>query len=592
VLSTDTEPARPLYLDVAPDAAFALFHPASGSAGVLMLPPFGWDEICSHRARRTWAERVAAAGHPVLRVDFPGAGDSGGDPRDPARLEAWTAAASAAAAWLRTDGGCAQVTACGIGLGGLIAVRAAANGAPIEQLVLWATPARGKSWLRELRAFSKMEQEQFAAGGAQPPPPPEGTVSSGGFVLYPDAIAELEQLDLTTLPLPGITRALLLERDGIAADKRLREHLERAGAEVTVAPGPGYADMLAEPHDARAPTETIDAVTAWLHSGPAPPVANAAATNSSARDAIEIASVREEPITIPQPFGRIFGIVAEPAGERASFSAVFLNAGAIRRIGPGRLWVEAARRWAARGIPSARLDLEGIGDADGDGERFGKVIEFYTPEMASQVRAGLDTLEQRGLAPPYVLTGLCSGAYWAFHAALDDDRVAAAVMLNPRILSWDSYRLARREAKRAKKVGDTAKLMEIVRGEKPLSLVASIAWAAVTTPIRTLLRIPGRLLARARARRAGGDELDLMLDRLRDTDKRVILAFSAEEPLYEEMEQEGHIGRLARWPNVSLEVFDVPDHTLRPPVLQERAHAVIDRAFEEQLAKSPDQRPA
>jgi hypothetical protein len=88
------------------------------------------------------------------------------------------------------------------------------------------------------------------------------------------------------------------------------------------------------------------------------------------------------------------------------------------------------------------------------------------------------------------------------------------------------------------------------------------------------------------ARRSQDDELDVMLDRLRDTGKRVVLAFSAQEPLYEELEQEGHIGRLARWPNVSLEVFDVPDHTLRPPVLQERAHAVIDAALEEQLAKS------
>jgi hypothetical protein len=305
------------------------------------------------------------------------------------------------------------------------------------------------------------------------------------------------------------------------------------------------------------------------------------------RQAWSAEAFREEPIAIPQPYGQMFGVITEPAGERAGLTAVFLNAGAIRRIGPGRLWVEAARRWAARGVPSARLDFEGIGDADGDGERFGKVVEFYTPAMAAQVGSALDALEQRGLAPPYILTGLCSGSYWAFHAALEDERVAAAVMLNPRILSWDSYRLARREAGRARKAGDTSRWKAIVRREKSVMDVVDIAWALVSVPIRAALRAPGGALERLRARRAGGDELDLQLDRLRDSGKRVVLAFSGMEPLHAELEAEGRLARLERWPNVSLEVFELPDHTLRPPVLQERAHAVIDAALEEQLMDAP-----
>ena len=38
----------------------------------------------------------------------------------------------------------------------------------------------------------------------------------------------------------------------------------------------------------------------------------------------------------------------------------------------------------------------------------------------------------------FMLGGLCSGAYWSFHAALLDERVPAVLLLNPRALVWDA----------------------------------------------------------------------------------------------------------------------------------------------------------
>lgn len=140
---------------------FAIYDDADRTAqsdvDVLICPPFGWDDMCSYRSRRDWAERLARDGHPTLRLDLPGTGDSAGQPGDPGRLDAWTEAITAGAEWLRTQGECRRIAAIGIGLGGLLAWRSASFGAPIDDLVLWAVPSRGKTLVRELRAFSRLE---------------------------------------------------------------------------------------------------------------------------------------------------------------------------------------------------------------------------------------------------------------------------------------------------------------------------------------------------------------------------------------------------------------------------------------------------
>ena len=131
---------------------------------VLLSPPFGWDEICSYRSRRAWAQQLAAAGHPTLRIDLPSAGDSGGSPNDSGRLDAWTSAVASAAGWLGASTGRTRVAAIGIGLGGMLICRAAANGAPIAEAVLWAVPSKGRAFVRELRAFGRMESSRFSPG--------------------------------------------------------------------------------------------------------------------------------------------------------------------------------------------------------------------------------------------------------------------------------------------------------------------------------------------------------------------------------------------------------------------------------------------
>src|SRR5665213_1803171 len=92
---------RPGYITSEAVPLFAVLHLPEGehsNVGVVICSPFGWDELGAHRSLRALAGELAQAGHPALRFDLPGSGDSGGAPRDPDRLGAWTTSVGAAAA--------------------------------------------------------------------------------------------------------------------------------------------------------------------------------------------------------------------------------------------------------------------------------------------------------------------------------------------------------------------------------------------------------------------------------------------------------------------------------------------------------------
>jgi len=608
----------PLYLNDGPDPVFGIFHaPEQGAerdTAVLICPPFGWDETCSYRSRRDWARRLAEEGFACLRIDLPGTGDSGGSPHDPRRLATWVDAIDSAVAELRSMSGCRRVAAIGIGLGGLLLCDAISHGTAIEDVVLWAAPGRGRTLLRELRTFASLEDSELVPVPEEaltPSVTAEGEVWVGGFVLTPETAEALEALDVSKLTFPeGLPRrALLLGRDGIAVDKRLRERIEATGASVTLSAGEGYGEMMARPHDAVSPLAVFAEVSQWLKAStsaassaeqperapgqaavlaPEPATRSHPAHPASRSSSIELevdgARIREAPITIAQPFGDLFGVLAEPlGGPPGDTCAVLLNAGAIRRIGPNRMWVETARRWSALGVPTVRLDLEGIGDADGDSGSFGEMAGLYVPELVEQVRGALDRLAELGYGPRFVLAGLCSGAFWAFHAALADERVVAAYLLNPRALFWDPTLDATREVRKA--LLRSSAWRKVLRGEVPIERMAGLAYR---TP-GVLARRAAARVARGAARQArGGDRLDLAFDRLRDEGKRIELMFSSGEPLYEELESEGRLDRLDRWPNIGLQMIAGNIHTLRSANAQASAHQALNRVLDVELRRALD----
>ena len=589
-LTSGLEPVYALFdAPATPEARTGAARSTGAAAvGVLVCPLFGNDDLCAYRARREWARTLAGAGHPTLRIDLPGTGDSGGGPHDPGRLEAWTDAVATASGWLSEQPGCARVSAIGVGLGGLLSYRAASEGAAIDDLVLWSVPARGRTFVRQLRVLAQMEASSDTAADGDPTALPEGALASAGFFLSAETVAALEALDLTELVLPEAAgrRVLLLQRDGLDVDARLRATLELSGAEVTLASGPGYGRMVTPPQQSRPPIEVFAGVEAWLAASPAEPVRAPASpsprivTAGTLELTVDGTRVRETPLTIPHGEGRLVGVLAEPDNP-AALCAVLLNAGALRHIGANRMWVETARRWAARGVPTLRVDLAGIGDADGDAGALEEDEGLYIPRYVGQTHEVLEALEARGLPARFVLAGLCSGAYWALHAALEDERVCGAFMINPRALFWDWTIGGLRDARNVRKALRPGTWRKLIEGQITVQRARTVG-RGVTVALGSL---PSRLLARRRARRAGGDQLDRALDRLQATDTRLLGVFTAAEPLLEELTRDGGLARMAARPNVAIITIPGPltSHTLEPLPLQRAVNAALDAALERAL---------
>jgi hypothetical protein len=91
--------------------------------------------------------------------------------------------------------------------------------------------------------------------------------------------------------------------------------------------------------------------------------------------------------------------------------------------------MEMARRWAASGIVSLRMDIGGIcGSAPPDGSPINRPYPLWAVE---DVTAAIERLRQvPGVDRNVVLIGLCAGAHNSFHTALKTDGIRDIVMID------------------------------------------------------------------------------------------------------------------------------------------------------------------
>ena len=389
---------------------FGWLHAPAAGAGdtvAVLCAPMGHEYTRAHRTLRHLAERLARAGIPALRFDYDGTGDSAGSDLDPGRLAAWRGSIRSAIDEARRLTGCERVCLAGVRLGATLAAQVAAE-VEVDTLVLWNPVVKGRAYVRELQAIAQM--------AARVSDELEGGIEAAGFTTTAETLAGLREIDLNKVS-PRAGRLLLVARDDAAPE-------QLALAITHTLRLPGWAGMMAEHQFTVVPDAALDAIVGWTE-------------KAREKNQNQGQTTFSEPKTWSVPglccFGKqqnLFGVLEGADAPRERPAILLFNAGSVHHVGPNRIYVELARRFAALGFASLRFDLQGIGDSPLGVE--GRENHPYPPHAQADVRAALEHLRSEHGFRRFIAMGLCSGAHTAFHAGLEDiEGLEEVVLINP-----------------------------------------------------------------------------------------------------------------------------------------------------------------
>jgi len=539
--------------------------PSRGTA-VLLLSPWGFEEMCVRKFWRILAEDLADIGVASLRFDYAGTGDALDAADEGEGLVPWQETALAAAAKLKTLSGCERLILVGQGLGGTIAAALADRLAGIDGIAFLAPVVSGRAYLRELTVWSKMIDESMGLSEAQRQT--EGvTVAS---LRMPDSAADaVKKLNLMALDRLGTAGCLVLTRPGRPGDADFARHLQTLGPHVAEAVYEGYDDLVSNPTVATMPVTAGRKIVEWVQS---------IAGNTTKAVPTDLAPPVADPLVgegfreTPLRFGagnRMFGILCEPQGTRTGATALLLTTAYDRHAGWGRMSVSMARALARDGIASLRFDTANVGDSpplSGVPEQV-----LYSREQHRDVTEALDFLEKRDLLPAYAV-GRCSGGYLAFQAAVRDARCGGLITVNPYSFHWDESRSvdeALRFAPRSletygRKLLQMETLKRLFGGQiDAKSAICNMATGLVRRAIRSARQLLGAFPIFAAAQGP-------VLNGFRTLAKRGVdmsLIYSAHDIGLDHLhDQFGENGAgLKHFPDIRLTIIPEADHNLTPP---------------------------
>jgi len=524
---------------------------------VLLCPPIGWEALATHRTYRVLAERLCEDGFPVLRFDLDGSGDSAGTDEDPRRVTAWLSSIREAAGYLTARSGRLERALFGIHSGATLAAQAASELGGVETLVLWSPYLQGRQLVREIRAYRALNDTVA--------PLVEGEENAGGFRYLPETLEALARLDLLQLTRPA-RRALLLMRDATSREATLATKWGASGVDASCESSDGFAAMMLEPRKSTVPAQTLARVVRWLsevHPETTAVEPLPVSTPPMPVTLVEGSDYREE-ARFFGPANGLFGVLTRSTRDRRrAQTIVFVNTASDHRVGPSRMYVTLSRNLAAVGFNCFRFDPTGLGDSRSAYSHL--AAEAHSPVRQNDLTAVLDALDGEGIAKQFVLIGLCSGAYVAFHVGLSDRRVVGAVLINPQTFVWhdgDSLDVKVRQSFKSSRYYKNA-LFE--RGVRKRLAAGDVNVLGIG---RTLLsRIADRVM-KAAFRRSPFTKNDAALvfkgfrDLLaRGTDTLVI--FGAQDGGRDIFD--GYVGAnggaLRHSPHFRIEIVDTPDHT-------------------------------
>ncbi|MGH8821509.1 MAG: alpha/beta fold hydrolase [Rhodoferax sp.] len=392
----------------------------------------GYEANCTYEAYTQLAENLANAGFDVLRFDYHGTGDSAGSDADAHRVRAWIDSTTLAIHELKQLAGVSSISLFGVRLGATLAAHAASELGGIESMVMWAPCATGRAFARELRAASASRSEPESSSAPD-------NIEAFGHLYTAETLQDLNALDCQRLDPPPAKRVMMIGRDDMpSGEGPLPGRYKEMGVDITYAPLPGYAGMMRDPHEAMIERPTLARIVDWFCAIPPSPNNHTLQNVLVARPPSIVNAVSENVREIPLKYGpaqSLFGILTEPTerathGQRSETVVLMINVGGHCHTGPSRIYVNMARSWAASGYRAFRLDVNGIGDSRSQADLSAcNLTSLYSTDYTADVRAAIDCLAAQG-CKKFIIMGICSGSYIAFHTTQADVRVNGQILLN------------------------------------------------------------------------------------------------------------------------------------------------------------------
>jgi dienelactone hydrolase len=417
----------PFYFGSEQRPLFGTLHlPSGGWTGsrVLLCPPLGYEAHFAHLTFTDLAATIAqATGSVVMTFDYDGTGDSAGSDDEPDFIgRALSSIAQAIDCLTALPGAPGPLLLIGLRVGAALAAQVAAGRSDVDGVALWA-PIGGRAFLREQRVFSQLSD-------TNPAPPPgyardlgEQGFEANGCTFDAAAVAALEGIDPKKLGKPPARRVLVLHRADLPAWRKPPEAWAAAAVEEDAAGG--YSEMMEPPWLWSSPGEAIGKLADWVRRQSGLGASTQAPLLPAPRDSARMPGGYEERVVWFGPNRRRFGVLTVPPG--ATRAALFVSSVFSYRIGPNRSNVNLARRLAAAGIASLRIDVTDVGDSR---ERTGVIPTHPYDEVA--IGDALEAIEYLRAAgfKSISAAGICAGAFVCWRAAEESPHPVNAVLAN------------------------------------------------------------------------------------------------------------------------------------------------------------------
>ncbi|EFO33031.1 polysaccharide biosynthesis protein [Roseibium sp. TrichSKD4] len=545
------------------------------SAAVLMLRPWGFDELCTRKFFRRLAEELSQAGIASLRFDYPGTVDAL-DPRDGQSLQAWESSALSALDTLHKVSGADEIIIFGFGLGSVIAQQIYSHSL-VKGVVHAAPVGNPRRYLREVELRAKVIHDGLGLDAFQIL---LGHVSIAGIIMEP-RLAE----DLRTFSPPRLANipTLVVSREDKASDQKFVAQMKEAGCPVSEIAFDGYTQLLEDPTASIIPDQVLSQIVDWCieHSSAATsifPLQTTWSTHVSGSGYIEEGVIIEGSAPL-------YGVLCSPeASEPDAPALIFLNSGYDHHGGWARAWVEASRRCASKGALCLRADFANIGDSPPANSEPEQVL--YTEGPIKDTSALIDFIRTK-TSGPITLVGRCSGAYTAFQAAFRDDRITQLFLCNQVRLIWDpeeSLTDPTRMGPRSmgdykKRFGDPKTLKRLLTGDISIpGVMRGLSSHAVTRVSHMIAPVWPNISKHGRFRQ----ECHEIFKALRARDVSMYFLCSEGDQSLEQLAL--YFGKdrkgLRAYPNVTLTKVPNADHNLTPPAARESFFGYLENLIE------------